>query len=93
MDNWGKQIDSNFFLSQKGLNEAKAYGGDVHSIAGDAHFTAASKGDYKIKTGSAAAQIGFENFDMNTGVQARTLRKLAARPPVKAWAWGRRPWP
>ena len=84
MDNWGKEIDSNFFLSQKGLSEAKSYGGDIHSATGDALFIDAGKGNYATKAGSQAKRIGFVNFDMNTGVQSPALKLLAAKPPVKA---------
>ncbi len=83
MDNWGKQIDSNFFLSEKGLIAARNYGGDTHSKSGDALFVNDAKGNYTVKKGSAAISIGFRNFDMNTGVSLPALRKLAAHPLVQ----------
>ncbi len=80
MDNWGKEIDSNFFLSEKGLNAAKTYGVDAHSKSGDVMFVNAATGDYTVKRESPALQTGFVNIDMNTGVQLPALKKLAAKP-------------
>ncbi|MFT3932773.1 MAG: PDZ domain-containing protein [Chitinophagaceae bacterium] len=82
MDNWGKQIDSNFFLSEKGLLSAHTYGGDTHSKAGNALFVNDVDGNYAVKSESPALLIGFRNFDMHTGVTSPALHKLAEHPPV-----------
>lgn len=83
INDWGKQVDSNFFLSAKGLDEAKAYAVDEHSKTGDALFVDAAAGNYTVKPGSAALQTGFVNFKLSVGVQLPALQKLAAKPTIR----------
>ncbi len=83
MENWGKKIDSNFFLSQDGLTRAQALGQDQHSKWGKALFSNPSKGDYHLNAGSAAIETGFNNFDMQFGVTLPALKKIAESPVIK----------
>ncbi|MEJ0104019.1 MAG: PDZ domain-containing protein [Bacteroidota bacterium] len=83
MENWGTRIDSNFFLSQKALQEAKAIRLDANGLAGEAAFINEKDGDYRLKTSSEALKFGFKNFDMNFGVTDPALKKIAAKPPIR----------
>lgn len=83
MNNWGKEIDSNFFLSKEGLTKAQKLGVDKNSLTGDALFVNAKDGNYKVKPESPTLKIGFKNFDMNFGVTLPSLKKIAAKPIIK----------
>ena len=83
MNNWGKEIDSNFFLSREGLTKAQKLGVDKNSITGDVLFVNAKEGNYKVKPESPTLKIGFKNFDMNFGVTLPSLKKIAAKPIIK----------
>ena len=77
-------IDSNFFLTPKGLEKAKAMGTDAHSIYGDADFKNANIGDYQVTANSTAFKVGFQNFDHNIGVQSPRLKKIAQRALISS---------
>ena len=83
MTNWGKKIDSNFFLSKPALLKAQKLGLDKNSISGDPLFVDAKAGNYRVKTGSPAFKMGFKNFDENFGVTLPALKKIAAKPVIK----------
>ena len=83
MTDWGREIDSNFFLSKDGLTKAQLLQLDKNSTSGDAMFVNADKGNYRLKPGSPAFKVGFKNFDMDFGVTLVSLKKLAAKPPIK----------
>ena len=83
MNNWGKEIDSNFFLSKAALLTARKLGLDKNSISGDPLFVNAKAGNYKLKAGSPAFKVGFKNFEMNFGVTLPALKKIAASPVIK----------
>lgn len=56
---------------------------DAHSLIGDAMFVAPAKGDYRVKDGSSALQLGFTNFPMDQfGVQKPELKKIARTPAL-----------
>lgn len=82
MDNWGKYINENFFLSQNALTKIQKLDVDSKSMAGDALFVNAKIGDYRVKDGSPALKIGFKNFDMNFGVTSASLKALAKAPKM-----------
>jgi len=82
MENWGKEINYNFFLSREGLLETQKFKTDANSRAGDAQFENAKTGNYHLKKSSDALKIGFKDFDMNFGVTAIRLKKLAASPKI-----------
>ncbi len=84
MNNWGKEIDFNFFLTKEALITAQALGLDLdkHSLSGDPMFINTAAGNYKVKPGLSALKIGFKNFDMNFGVTFPALKKIAAKPTL-----------
>lgn len=83
MPYWGKQVDSNFFLFPAALQKAHQLGLDKNSLSGDVLFINASIGNYSLKPQSQATKIGFKSFEMNFGVTAAHLKKLAAKPNIR----------
>ncbi len=83
MNNWGKEIDSNFFFSKTSLLAAQKLDLDKSSIAGDPQFIDVKAGNYSLKAGSPAFKVGFKNFDMDFGVTLPALKILAASPVFK----------
>lgn len=80
---WGKETDTNFFVTKQGLEQAQKRGTDLHSLYGDPLFIAPEKGDYRVKENSPALKTGFRNFDMeHFGVQCPHLKALAATPKL-----------
>ncbi len=80
---WGKSVNHNLFPDTASLNLARQNGTDAQSVAGSPMFEDASKGDYRVKAGSPAFEIGFKNFEMTTfGVQKPSLKKQAATPLI-----------
>ena len=56
---------------------------DEHSIVADAMFVDPPKGDFRVKDGSAAPALGFENFPMDRfGVQKPELKAIARVPQM-----------
>jgi len=84
IDNWGKNIDDNFFLSDDGLLKSQALGNDKHSLWGDALFVAPDKNNYQLKENSPAYKIGFKSFKMTFGVTNQSLKKLAMQPAFRS---------
>ncbi len=87
-DKWGKVVDANLFTTSDG-DRTKFAGNDcdAHSLVGDALFVAPAKGDYRVRDGSPALQLGFQNFPMDQfGVQSPRLKAIARSPamPVPA---------
>jgi hypothetical protein len=78
---YARQIDYNLFYSENGMPEVSGVGDimsfeqwqqkgfDVHSLVADPMFVDAKHGDFRVKPGSPALKLGFENFRMdNFGV-------------------------
>lgn len=83
VNEWGKETDTNFFVTKQGLEQAQKRGTDLHSLYGDPLFIAPEKGDYRVKENSPALKTGFRNFDMeHFGVQCPHLKALAATPKL-----------
>ncbi|QCX41082.1 PDZ domain-containing protein [Aureibaculum algae] len=81
LQEWGKEVDFNFFPDQKTLLASQNKGVDKHSIFGDPLFEDAKSGNYKLKNNSRAFEIGFKNFDMTGfGVKNKKLKALAKTP-------------
>jgi hypothetical protein len=83
MNNWGKEIDSNFFLSKESFLKAQKLNLDKNSLAGDALFTKPKAGNYQVKATSPVFKVGFKNFDVNFGVTLPALKKIADKPVIK----------
>ncbi len=79
---WGLRVDNNFFLSEKALMDARADGTDSNSVYGDPQFIDPAKGDFRVKPGSPALAVGFENFPMRFGVTDPELQRKAKKAPV-----------
>ena len=78
---WGKEIDRNLFASEKGLQASRVNDCDEHSVVGDPMFVDPLHGDYRVREGSPALEIGFENFPMDQfGVQKPELKSIARVP-------------
>lgn len=83
VNEWGKEVDYNLFPDEAALEKARRNGTDAHSLAGDPMFMDAAAGDYRVKPGSPAFQIGFVNFPMDEfGVVSPELKSKAAQVPL-----------
>jgi hypothetical protein len=86
---WGKGMDSNLVQKSGVATSAPATqlqqqsGRDEHSIVADAQFVDPAHGDYRVKDGSPALELGFINFPMNQfGVQKPELKTIARTPQL-----------
>lgn len=81
-EKWGEQIDFNIFTSSHldrllfASNQC-----DLNSIVCDPLFIHPESGDFRLKEGSQALELGFKNFDMSGfGVVSPHLRSIAKIP-------------
>ncbi|MCC4831799.1 PDZ domain-containing protein [Shewanella sp. 10N.7] len=82
-NHWGEQVNYNLFSTEAALKKAHSLGIDEHSVVGDPMFIDAASGDYRVKKGSKALEIGFKNFDMDKfGVVSKKLKALAETPEL-----------
>jgi hypothetical protein len=82
---WGKETDYNAFPDSASLKEAWSRGTDKHSVCGDLLFVDPQEGDFRLKDGSVALSVGFNNFAMNSfGVISPRLKALAKKVPIPA---------
>jgi hypothetical protein len=83
---WGAEIDHNLFTtSDADRTKFAAHGCDPNSVVGDPLFLDPAHGDYRVREGSPALQLGFENFPMDRfGVRDPQLRKIARTPDLPA---------
>jgi hypothetical protein len=84
---WGTDMDFNLVQSFGMTTNAPATrlqqqsGRDEHSIVADAQFVDPMRGDYRVKDGSPALDLGFVNFPMDQfGVQKPELKAIARTP-------------
>lgn len=82
VDDWGDEINENFFPTESALQKSQNLGNDQNSIFGDAQFLDASSGDFRVKDTSPALSIGFRSFPMQFGVKSDWLRRNAKTPKV-----------
>jgi hypothetical protein len=83
---WGREMDYNV-MHENGAEPTPAIalqrqsGRDENSIVADAQFIDPAKGDYRVKDGSPALELGFVNFAMDQfGVQKPELKAIARTP-------------
>ena len=88
---WGRECDFNLVHQPGAIGEQPATklqaqsGRDEHSLVADARFVDAARGDYRVKAGSLALKLGFQNFPMNQfGVQSPKLKARARTPELPA---------
>lgn len=85
---WGSVCDFNFFHQETAVTTAaeglqQTSGRDAHSLMGDAQFYDPARGDFRVREGSPALTLGFENFAMDTfGVQKPQLKAIAKTPSL-----------
>lgn len=80
IDDWGKEVDYNFFPDENALKNAQSFGVDQHSAFGDPDFMDPKAGNYQVKSSSKVLQIGFLNFPMDDfGVTKPELKEIARK--------------
>ena len=81
----GKRVDGNlFYTSDVGMKDRFIeFAWDVNSMVADPGFVDPESGDFRVKDGSPAFDIGFKNFPMDQfGVKKQRLRKIASTPII-----------
>jgi len=74
----GKRVDGNLFFRAE---PRRIHGWDQNSILADPLFVDPASGDYRVKEGSPAFKLGFENFSMDQfGVKKPSLKAIARTP-------------
>ena len=83
-ETWGKEIDYNLFTTNHrdrllfAINKC-----DLNSQVGDPQFVDPARGDFTVKPGSPALELGFKNFDMTAfGVLSPRLKAIALTPEL-----------
>ena len=86
---WGSECDYNVrhVPGMEGVKPAtelqKQSGRDGHSVEADALFANPAVGDYRVREGSPALRLGFQNFPMDRfGVQWPKLKRIARTPEL-----------
>jgi hypothetical protein len=86
---WGNEVDRNLrhVPGAEGVKPAaelqKQSGRDEHSEEADALFVDPAAGDYRVRDGSPALRLGFQNFPMDQfGVQWPKLKAIARTPEL-----------
>ena len=77
---FGKRVDGNLIF--RGAL-TKTAGWDVNSVEGDPLFVDPANGDFRVREGSPALGLGFENFPMDQfGVKKPALKSIARTPVI-----------
>src|SRR6266849_304554 len=86
---WGSESDHNVrhVPGMEGVKPATELqnqsGRDGHSVEADALFVNPAAGDYRVREGSPALRLGFQNFRMDQfGVQWPKLKRIARTPEL-----------
>ena len=81
MNYWGKEINFNLLPNPQVLEQSQKLHLDLQSKAGDPMFENPRQGDFRIRAGSPALELGFQNIRMDQfGVLKPTLRLEAEQP-------------
>ena len=90
---WGKDVDNNLrhvpgqTVASPATELRKQSARDEHSLEADAQFVDPATGDYRVKPGSPALQLGFKNFPMDQfGVQWPALKRIARTPELPVFS-------
>ncbi len=81
----GKRVDGNLFFSEDPSVKDRfiQFGWDVNSIVADPKFMDPANGDFRVREGSPAFDVGFENFPMDQfGVKKPSLKAIAKTPVI-----------
>ena len=82
----GAKVDKNlYFVGDESAVKATSekLGWDKNSTFGDPQFIDPASGDFSVKEGSPAFDIGFKNFPMDQfGVKKPSLKKIARTPQI-----------
>jgi len=81
----GQTVDRNLFFSNDPnvMKSKREQGWDVNSIVADPLFEDPERGDFRVKSGSPALDVGFSNFPMDQfGVKKPKLRAIARTPVI-----------
>lgn len=82
-EQWGKEVDRNFFSNAQDLPRHRSAGADQNSVAGAPEFIDPASGDFRVKDSSPALKIGFKNFPMDQfGVKKAKLKAIAKTPVI-----------
>jgi hypothetical protein len=80
--NLGKRVDSNLIFNSE---LTQIFGWDENSMVADPQFMDPANGDFRVKEGSPAFDIGFKNFPMDQfGVKKPRLKAMAKTPVIPA---------
>ncbi len=83
----GKRVDSNVFFSEFPEEQDRYLISrwDVNSVTADPLFVDPASGDFRVKEGSPALELGFKNFPMDQfGVKKPSLKAIAQTPILPA---------
>lgn len=78
-------VDRNFYAlpETQVMPMSEKFGWDQNSQFGDPLFVDPAKGDFRVREGSPALDVGFENFDMDHfGVKKPSLKAIARTPII-----------
>ncbi len=90
VNDWGNNIDSNFFMNEASLKKAQLLNIDQHSMAGEPEFVNVALGNYNVKQNSKALKIGFKNIEQNFGVVSMALKSKSKKvtiPKILPLVW------
>ncbi len=80
---WGRETDYNIFPDSTSLKAAQERGTNKNSVCGSLLFVNPQEGDFRLKDGSVAFSVGFNNFAMDSfGVISPKLKVLAKKVPI-----------
>jgi len=82
-EGWGAASDFNLFAFEADLKKSWTFGADPRSVFDDPLFVDPAAGDFRVKPGSPAFEIGFKNFPMDQfGVKKPALKAIARTPVI-----------